>query len=467
MKPSGVSKFANYETPIRSSYLYRAWRHKRIGKSKKKQWICTKIIHKLLVVKDAKTNKMHNYIELLIPTIHFLNHHRNFNFNQLRNDGNMLDYSGLKVYATLDGYLIRVNEYRNGKKVKGVYLGGTTDKEVYLAKKRMALAILKNTRISIKLPKVTTRSYDEFEYEDGSMDIDEDGNIWIWDSDSGEWILTDENIYDGEDDDSEINPTIPEESTEGEGDKDDNTTDNTEGSDSGWDIDGGWLGEVDITGDIPDPDPYDPNDFYDDLHNNTGTSNNSSGENEQGSGGGGGSIVSNPDSLASPREFFSKYKDILLEPIFPRTMIPQTTVNRCVPAIISFLDRLLGGSVTEQDVVDYYNTKYAYDSKTNNYHYLDNSGGMPNNKISAVVLYYFNCDYKTDYRAALEDCFYILTNFKTSSGDYHEVLIFGYDNDGNVLYMDPAAGMTYRVGAGYFFSGNDNGRVTIYVGGRK
>ena len=119
---SSASKFANYETPIRSSYLYRAWRHKRIGKNKKKEWICTKIIHKLLVVKDAKTNKMHNYIELLIPTIHFLNHHRNFNFNQLRNDGNMLGYSGLKVYTTLDGYLIRVNEYRNGKRGKGVYL---------------------------------------------------------------------------------------------------------------------------------------------------------------------------------------------------------------------------------------------------------------------------------------------------------------------------------------------------------
>ena len=466
---SSVSKFANYETPIRSSYLYRAWRHKRIGKSKKKQWMCTKVIHKLLVVKDAKTDKMYNYIELLIPTIHFLNHHRNFNFNQLKNDGNMLDYSGLKVYTTLDGYLIRVNEYRNGRKVKGVYLGGTVDKGVYLKKKHMALAILKNTRISIKMPKVMTRSYDEFEYEDGSLDIDEYGNIWIWDSDCGEWILTDENIYDGEDDedDSEIIPTDPTDPFESGGDNGNNTTGNTGGSDSGWDIDGGWLGEVDITGNIPDPDPYDPNDFYEDLHNTTGNGSSGNEQETGSSGGSGGNVVSSSDSLASPKEFFGKYGDILLEPIFPRTMIPQTTVNRCVPAIISFLDRLLGGSVTEQDVVDYYNTKYAYDSKTNNYYYLDNSGGMPNNKISAVVLHYFNCDYKTDYRAALEDCFYVLTNFKTSTGDYHEVLIFGCDNDGNVIYMDPAAGMTYRVGAGYFFSGNDNGRVTIYVGGKR
>ena len=459
---SSVSKFANYETPIRSSYLYRAWRHKRMGKNKKKQWMCTKIIHKLLVVKDAKTDKMYNYIELLIPTIHFLNHHRNFNFNQLKNDGNMLDYSGLKVYTTLDGYLIRVNEYRNGKKVKGVYLGGTTDKEVYLAKKRMALAILKNTRISIKLPKVTTRSYDEFEYDDGSMDIDEDGNIWIWDSDSGEWILTDENIYDGEDDDSEINPTIPEEPTEG--DKDDNTTDNTGGSDSGWDIDGGWLGEVDITGDIPDPDPYDPNDFYDDLHNNTGNSggsNENEGENEREEGGNQESTA-NPDSLTSPKGYFEKVGDILIEPIFPRNMIPQSTVSRCVPAIISFLDNLLGGKVTEQNVVDYYNANYVLDPN----YLLDQAGGMMTSKIPAVVLHYFNCTYKADYREALDDCCYILTNVNTSAG-YHEVLIYGYDNNGNVIYMDPGKGMSYRVGADYFFNGNDKGRVTIYIGGRK
>lgn len=457
---SGVSKFANYETPIRSSYLYRAWRHKRIGKSQKKQWICTKIIHKLLVVKDAKTNKMYNYTELLIPTIHFLNHHRNFNFNQLKNDGNMLDYSGLKVYATLDGYLIRVNEYRNGKKVKGVYLGGTTDKEVYLAKKRMALNILKKIRISIKMPKVTTRSYDELEYEEESWYMDDNGDVWVWDSDFDEWLWA-YNIYDDGGDDSETIPTIPEEPIEG--DKDDNTTDNTEGSDSGWDIDGGWLGEVDITGDIPDPDPYDPNDFFDDLHNNTGNSsgsNENEGENEKYE-----ENKVNPDSLTFPKGYFEEVGDILIEPSFPRSMVPQSTTKRCVPAIISFLDRLLGGSVTEQDVVDYYNLNYATDAKTGIFYELDKYG-MMTSKIPAVMQHYLDCGYKIDYRAALEDCYYVLTNVKTSAG-YHEVLIFGYDNDGNVIYMDPGAGMAYRVGSGYFFSGNDNGRIVIYVCGRK
>lgn len=198
---SNTSKTAYYETPIRSSYFYRAWRHKRIGKNKKKEWICTKIIHKLLVIKDPKTNKTHNYIELLIPTIHFVNHHRTFNYNRLTNDGNMLDFSGFKVYTTLDGHLVRVNEYKNGKRVRGVFLDGTADKETYQEIKRRALNMLKNTRISIRLPKVAmTRSYDELEYEDGAWYVDENGDIWVWESYWGEWMLSG-NIYgdDGED----------------------------------------------------------------------------------------------------------------------------------------------------------------------------------------------------------------------------------------------------------------------------
>lgn len=198
---SNTSKTAYYETPIRSSYFYRAWRHKRIGKNKKKEWICTKIIHKLLVIKDPQTNKTHNYIELLIPTIHFVNHHRTFNYNRLTNDGNMLDFSGFKVYTTLDGHLVRVNEYKNGKRVRGVFLDGTADKETYQEMKRRALNMLKNTRISIRLPKVAmTRSYDELEYEDGAWYVDENGDIWVWESYWGEWALSG-NIYgdDGED----------------------------------------------------------------------------------------------------------------------------------------------------------------------------------------------------------------------------------------------------------------------------
>ena len=198
---SNTSKTAYYETPIRSSYLYRAWRHKRIGKNKKKKWMCTKIIHKLLVMKDPRTNETYNYIELLIPTIHFTNHHRTFNYNLITNNGNMLDFSGFKVYTTLDGHLVRVNEYKNGKKIRGVFLDGTADKETYQEMRRRALNMLKNTRISIKLPKVAmTRSYDEFEYEDGAWHVDENGDIWVWESYWEEWELSG-NIYgdDGED----------------------------------------------------------------------------------------------------------------------------------------------------------------------------------------------------------------------------------------------------------------------------
>lgn len=192
-----------------------------------------------------------------------------------------------------------------------------------------------------------------------------------------------------------------------------------------------------------------------------GGSNENEGENEREEEGNQESTA-NPDSLTSPKGYFEKVGDILLEPIFPRTMIPQSTVSRCVPAIISFLDNLLGGKVTEQNVVDYYNANYVSDPN----YLLDQAGGMMTSKIPAVVLHYFNCTYKADYREALDDCCYILTNVNTSAG-YHEVLIYGYDNNGNVIYMDPGTGMAYRVGADYFFNGNDRGRVTIYIEGRK
>ena len=187
---SNASGTAYYETSIRSSYFFRAWRHKRIGKNKKKKWMCTKIIHKLLVMKDLNTNETYNYIELLIPTIHFINHHRTFNFSRITNDGNMMDFSGFKLYTTLDGHLVRVNEYKKGKRVRGVFLDGTTDKETYQEMRRRALNMLRNTRISIKLPKaVVTRSYDELEYEDETWYTDDEGNMWVWDSYLGDWTL--------------------------------------------------------------------------------------------------------------------------------------------------------------------------------------------------------------------------------------------------------------------------------------
>ena len=75
----------------------------------------TKCWHKLLVVEDPKSGNMGCFIAFFIPDRAYALSHGGDIGRVLTNGEEMGDYSGVKIYTTLEGRRVRVNRYENGK----------------------------------------------------------------------------------------------------------------------------------------------------------------------------------------------------------------------------------------------------------------------------------------------------------------------------------------------------------------
>ena len=113
---------------MRSDFSFRVL---RVDKGSGK--VCqTKCRHKLLVVKDPKSGNMGCFIAFFIPDREYALSHGGDIGRVLTNGEEMGDYSGVKIYTTLEGRRVRVNRYENGKKVEGIYIDGASDREDYI-----------------------------------------------------------------------------------------------------------------------------------------------------------------------------------------------------------------------------------------------------------------------------------------------------------------------------------------------
>ena len=116
------------DVPVRSDFSFRVLRVDK-GSGKVYQ---TKCWHKLLVVEDPKSGNMGCFIAFFIPDRAYALSHGGDIGRVLTNGEEMGDYSGVKIYTTLEGRRVRVNRYENGKKVEGIYIDGASDREDYI-----------------------------------------------------------------------------------------------------------------------------------------------------------------------------------------------------------------------------------------------------------------------------------------------------------------------------------------------
>jgi len=147
------------------------------------------VYQQTVVLKDAQSGAMCTYLLNLVPTLSFHRGHKNYDVNSFGNNGNG-NFSGLAAYYTLDGRLIRLDEYNQGQLKKSVVT--LVDRES--AKKTVA-AMIQGIEIASR-PNVQTRSGDEddwswdwddfFDWLDSFFDNPFESDHFYWDTTMGE-----------------------------------------------------------------------------------------------------------------------------------------------------------------------------------------------------------------------------------------------------------------------------------------
>ncbi len=215
--PTGASSICSVDVPIENStYCYRMIQTD--PQTGEKSFV--KCYHKLVVVKDRKTGKLGNYVVFFIAANDYAKAHPGDVSKRFNNDGEMSDFSGLKIYTTLEGGIIRVNKYNKGQKRQGVFLGSAKNKEEYGRGLIRIMLMLEHMELQrgVKVGAVTRyEGNDDWIYKNGDYYIDM-GLGFFWDP-NYEVMLRD---YDGDgkpdgvcldevEIEGEYNPSVPEE----------------------------------------------------------------------------------------------------------------------------------------------------------------------------------------------------------------------------------------------------------------
>lgn len=182
--PSSKHNLECYDIPIISTFQYKALyveykNDKGIAKH-------TNVYQKLVIVKDVKENNVGQYILTLIPAKEYDAVHNSQVCNDFINCVDKGTFTGIAIYSMVHSSMIaRINTYKNGIKVKGVFLLNASTQAELEEKRQIANFQLSGLAFGRK-KKISTRS--------GEDDL-WDGEDWSWDIDGGnlpEVIITPE-----------------------------------------------------------------------------------------------------------------------------------------------------------------------------------------------------------------------------------------------------------------------------------
>jgi|GEM_PF-7132767 len=184
--------------------------------------------HKLIAVRNTKTKKEACYIVIFIPSRSYSDGHRRETYKRLLNSGPTDDFSGYKIWTRLDGTIVRINEYIEGRKFAGVNLLQAKNKKEYM--ETLSSAFQQINGISIqrgkKLGTITkSQEDDEWVYSNYKWDeelgffVDQIDGSWYMDSDgdgkpdsmflAGSTITVDNGNYQDPEPDGEYPDDIP------------------------------------------------------------------------------------------------------------------------------------------------------------------------------------------------------------------------------------------------------------------
>ncbi|GHT17679.1 hypothetical protein FACS189429_2280 [Bacteroidia bacterium] len=155
-----------------------------------------------------------------------------------------------------------------------------------------------------------------------------------------------------------------------------------------------------------------------------------------------------------PKNYVPDPNDKMAKTDIPATMETQIK-NTCVPAIMGFVNHLLGGNTNYGEYLMYYFQQYNV--------WIPSSEVTLTN-LNAFVSHFFETTTFTDYKTAIDNGNVVMTDIlvgtytETTDGkeitvyDTHNVLVIGYDDDNpnNIIYMDSETGTLQEASVNYF-----------------
>ncbi len=187
--PSAKNNLECYDIPIISSFRYKAiyveYNNDR-GIAK-----FTNVYQKLVVVKNVKENNIGQYILTLIPAKGYDTVYSNRVCMDFLNCADKGKFTGVVIYSMVNSNTIaRVNTYKDGIKINGVFLLNASTKAELERKCRIASSQLAGISFGRK-KNIFTRS---------GEDAAAGGDDWNWDIDGGEFpevVITPEPVING------------------------------------------------------------------------------------------------------------------------------------------------------------------------------------------------------------------------------------------------------------------------------
>ncbi|MBQ8224541.1 MAG: hypothetical protein IJZ86_04230 [Bacteroides sp.] len=168
--------------------------------------------------------------------------------------------------------------------------------------------------------------------------------------------------------------------------------------------------------------------------NNGGGSSGSGGNNgsENNENNDGGSNNNGNTSGTAPTTYIPASNDKLANDGIPLTMTKQVA-NCCVSAIMEFINNQIYGKDVNQGTYDlYYMQTYGE---------VPSESGIKLEHIYSYVEHFFQTKTFSDYQTAIEKGYTIMSDVRGTEGiDTHAILVIGYQENGDIIYMDPNAG---------------------------
>ncbi len=222
-------------------------------------------------------------------------------------------------------------------------------------------------------------------------------------------------------------------------------------------FDGGWLDGPTITPEDPpyhwpeldeDPFPHYPEDTYPpDVDPYEPPRGEEPGYDDYYPGG------NNPVEDKKPQEYKLDAKDKLVKDKIPMKMIKQLP-NTCVTSIMEYINHLFGGKVNEGEyMADYWKT--FGDLVTNKGVSIDNIDSFTNR--------HFDTSPFDSFQKSIDKGEVVMTDIPSDQeNSVHNVVVVGYTDDGNLIYMDPEKGALQEGNPSYI-----SGDYKISISGNK
>mgnify|MGYP001629555725 CR=1 FL=1 len=184
---SSLKYLSSYDVPIQAGFRYKAIRSEY--QNGKAFAYIVDVYQKLIIVKDAETDALGQYILTLIPDRSYHARYKNEVGERFINCADKGQFSGIAVYTMphLD-IVIRANRYVNGVKTKGVFW---PNKNQALKQKLKTLeSILKGTVLKRRAA-YSTRSFGEDDWDFGTEGEDywPVGDGLFYDPDNETWLI--------------------------------------------------------------------------------------------------------------------------------------------------------------------------------------------------------------------------------------------------------------------------------------